>query len=119
MSNQTPIKTSFWDFKTPKSYSNLVEKVLDLLLGLFVAHIPTGFFAAKYVSIVYKQLAAIEPTYSFSVSDFLPILIPLLLLVVFLIPGVFYFWRRRKYLALGLLISLIDYILLLKMILST
>lgn len=116
MNNQPPVKTSFWNFKDPKSYSNPIEIILDILMGLFIPSIPIRFFSIKYLSFAYEQMGEIDATkYSYSIN--LSTLIPLFVIVILLILGVFYFWKRRKYLAYGLLFEFIFYIFLLILLL--
>jgi len=112
MDNQKPIKTSFWDFKNPKVYTTPGESIIDFLLGGYIMHLPISYLIYKIQSYKFMQFGEIGtigeaaiPTFSF--KNVLHFLIPFFVLVILTAIGVFYFWKRRRALAYGLLMSLI------------
>jgi len=109
MNNQKSIKTSFWDFKTPKVYTNIGERILDFLVGFFIPYLPIRFLWIRIVSFRFKQLGEMRPHeyYPFPIREFLPFLILYFIIILLLILGIFYFWKRRRHFARGLLVSLI------------
>ena len=113
MDNQGVIKTSFWDFKTPKTYTGTGEISLDFLAGWLIPAIIINYLWSQAFSRIiaprFEQLVEIGSYehFTFPLEQALPFLIPFIVLILLLIFGVFYFWKRRKYLAYGFLISLI------------
>jgi len=118
MNNQKNVKTSFWDLKTPKVYTTGAERALDFWVSFWVANSLIGFFLTKVISFQYRFLGEIHgPKYSYPISELLPVLIPFLIVVIFMILGFVYFWNRRRYIVYGLLTPLILSILMLIMVL--
>lgn len=112
MDNQKPIKTSFWDFKNPKVYTTPGESIIDFVLGGCIMNLPISYLFSKIMSYKFKQLGEIgaigEATMPiFSFKNVLHFLIPFFVLIILAVIGVFYFWKRRKAFAYGLLVSLI------------
>ncbi|GEM_PF-1310879 len=95
-------KISFWDFKSIKIYKTFREKLLDFLAGFFT---PAIFGLGIYFLLGILS-AFIYPFYPFRYffSLFRIFLLAILGIQIF---GIFYFWRKRKYLARGFLFSLI------------
>ena len=113
MNNQDLIKTSFWDFKSKKVYTNIGDKILDFLGALIIASIPINFLGSKIFSIRYEQFGAIDPYDEvFSISNILPSLIGTFVVILLFILGIFYFWKRRRYIAYGFLLQLVIAVLL-------
>lgn len=113
MNKQNLIKTSFWDFKTPKAYTGTKERNLDLLTGWLIPTIIIRYlWSQAFSKIIAPRFERLAETGSYKNSVFpleqaLPFFIPLIIIILFLIFGVLYFWTRRKYLAYGFLASLI------------
>jgi hypothetical protein len=108
MDNQKPVKTSFWDFKNIKDYTTILEKRLDFWVGWLIPEYIISIFLTRIFSIRYEQLGEMgHKTLDLSFSKLLPTLIPLFAIFVIIILGIFYFLKRRKHLAYGLLVSLI------------
>ena len=107
-----PQKTSFWDFKSVKVYTDLGEKILDFVIGFIIGGIILNFtpcyFLTRLASLRYKQLIEIGremPT--FPIREILLIL----MIYVALILVILYLLKRRRHFALGFLIPLISSIL--------
>jgi len=113
MDNQKPIKTSFWDFKSAKVYTDLGEKILDFVIGFIIGgailHFAPGYFLTRLASLRYKQLGEMGREIPiFPIREILLISI----IYVALILVILYLWKRRKHFAFGFLIPLIFNILL-------
>ena len=109
MNNQNPVKTSFWEFRSVKIYTSLGEKLLDFFVGLMIPGLAADIFLSRLAAFMYEQ--AKQEYLQFSIKDFLSASLPLFIVDVILIFGLFYFWKRRRHLAYGFLISLIFVIL--------
>jgi len=118
MDNQKNVKTSFWDFKTPKVYTTRGEKALDFWVSLLIFSSILNFFLTKAFSFIYKHLGDLLPP-EYSISEFLPFLIPCLIVIILMILGVVYFWSRRRYIAYGLSVLIVQGILMLTILLKS
>ena len=107
-----PQKTSFWDFKSVKVYTDLGEKILDFVIGFIIGGVilnfTPGYFLTRFASLRYKQLSEMGREIPvFPIKEILLILaIYVVVILVFL-----YLWKRRRHFALGFLIPLIFSIL--------
>jgi len=88
--------------ETTKLYITSAEKQLDFLIGFFAPGIVSTIFSL----IVYYFLHLLGFSFRVYFHSFFAFLIPILTLGGHIF-GIFYFWKRRRYLALGLLFALL------------
>ncbi len=92
-------RKDFRELETAKLYTTSGQKLLDFLIG---------FFAPEIVSIVvYFLLYLFSFYFKVYFHSLFIFFILLILILVGQIFGIFYFWKKRKYLALGLLFALL------------
>jgi len=93
-------RQSFFDFRSKKVYRSLGEKVLDFFVGFF------GILVLFWIFVV---IAAIFGIHLFSFGP-----LPGTPFFVFAVQifGIFYFWKRRRFLARGLLSAILIPLLL-------
>jgi len=99
---------SFFDFRTPRTYVSFGKKLGDFLFGffgVFVVNIVLGGFVGSLLGIMVRSLIGYGSGYSSSLPSLGPLLgVGLLIIEIWLI---FYFWKRRHYLARGILFALL------------
>jgi len=77
----TGAKTSFWDFRSIRVYRSGGEKIIDALFGFFVV----GTLAPLPIFLIFRGFVGFP------------------IMMLFYIGFVIYLWRRRKFMALGVL----------------
>jgi len=105
-------KTSFWDFKSVKVYTDLGEKILDFVIGFIIGGVilnfTPGYFLTRLASLRYKQLSEMGRKMPiFPLREILLIFIIYFVLTLVIL----YLWKRRRHFAFGFLIPLIFSIL--------
>ncbi|MCH7605025.1 hypothetical protein IID24_03510 [Patescibacteria group bacterium] len=96
---------SFFDLRSRKVYRSAGEKVIDFLTGFIGIHI-FGFVLNIFLSFLLGALSI------FGLRLYSLYFITPLALVVFYVGGIIYLWRRRRYIAIGILSTLLLGILL-------
>lgn len=96
---------SFFDIRSRKVYRSGWEKVIDFLAGFIGIHI-LGFVLFIFSNVLLGVLAI------FGLRLYSLYFITPLALVVLYIGGIVYLWRRRRYIAIGILSTLLLGILL-------
>lgn len=97
-------KTSFWDFKSARTYTSSGEKFVDFLAGFFAP--PVAVFVSSFFFGGFFNILGLMPRSFFYGFGPLTWIFPLAGFI-FHIWAIFYFWKRRRYLARGLLFILI------------
>jgi len=85
----------FFDLRNRKVYDSVGGKVIDFFAG--VVAIFLGFFVYTFVNFFLGFLTI------FGLRLYILSFIPSIVLLVFYVGGILYLWKRRKYIAIGML----------------